>query len=126
MITGVQKVVVPVDDQAVALSFWAETLGFDVLTDQTYGDERWIEVTPPDRRVVLVLSPRRPGEARRDPGDDQLPHSDLFFTCDDVEKTYAELSARGVSFPVAPQRMHFGWWSMFSDPDGTRYALGQW
>jgi catechol 2,3-dioxygenase-like lactoylglutathione lyase family enzyme len=21
---------------------------------------------------------------------------------------------------------HFGWWALFADPDGTRYALGQW
>jgi hypothetical protein len=24
------------------------------------------------------------------------------------------------------QRVHFGWWSLFEDPDGARYALGQW
>lgn len=21
---------------------------------------------------------------------------------------------------------HFGWWSMFEDPEGTRFALGEW
>ena len=29
-------------------------------------------------------------------------------------------------FPVPPARMHFGWWALFEDDDGTRYALGQW
>jgi hypothetical protein len=29
-------------------------------------------------------------------------------------------------FPSPPQRMHSGWWSLFEDPDGTRYALGHW
>jgi hypothetical protein len=24
-----------------------------------------------------------------------------------------------------PERQHFGWWALFEDPDGTRYALGQ-
>ena len=125
MITGVSKVVVPVDDQEKALRFWADTIGFDVVTDQTYGPERWIEVTPPDRRVVLVLSPRQ-GAQRHDPGNDRLPHSDLFFTCEDIERTHAELSSRGVRFPVQPARQHFGWWALFEDPEGTRYALGQW
>jgi hypothetical protein len=30
-----------------------------------------------------------------------------------------------VSFPEPPAQQFFGWWSMFEDPDGTRYALGQ-
>jgi predicted enzyme related to lactoylglutathione lyase len=50
----------------------------------------------------------------------------VFFNCVDIEATYRELSDRGVRFPSPPQRMHFGWWSLFEDPDGTRYALGQW
>jgi predicted enzyme related to lactoylglutathione lyase len=125
VISGVGKVVVPVDDQEKALRFWVDTIGFDVVTDQTYGSERWIEVTPPDRRVVLVLSPRQ-GSPRRDPGDDRLPHSDVLFTCEDIERTHAELASRGVRFAVPPARQHFGWWALFEDPEGTRYALGQW
>lgn len=125
MITGVQKVVVPVDDQEVARRFWTDTIGFDLVSDETYGDERWIEVTPPDRALLLVLSPRG-AAARHEPGNERLPHSDLFFTCSDIEATYARLTARGVKFPVPPARQHFGWWAMFEDPDGTRYALGQW
>lgn len=124
MISGVSKVVVPVDDQEKALRFWTDTMGFAVVTDETYGPERWVEVTPPDRRLVLVLSPRG-AEPRRDPGHDRLPHSDVFFTCADIEQTHAELAARGVSFPVPPARQHFGWWALFEDPDGTRYALSQ-
>jgi len=124
MISGVAKVVVPVGNQAEALRFWRDAMGFAVVTDQTYGDERWVEVAPPDRGVVLVLSPRTDEEPRREVRE-QLPHSDVFFTCADLEQTYAELSARGVRFPAPPERQHFGWWSMFADPDGTRYALGQ-
>jgi hypothetical protein len=43
--------------------------------------------------------------------------------CDDVEKTYQELSGRGVQFPQPAIRMSFGWWSMLND--GNRFALGQ-
>ena len=56
---------------------------------------------------------------------DGLPHSPVFFYADDVEATYRELSAKGVKFPEPPSKQFFGWWSMFEDPDGTRYALGQ-
>jgi predicted enzyme related to lactoylglutathione lyase len=105
MISRVRKVVVPVDDEA-------------------YGDERWIEVTPPDRSLILVLSLGSPEEPRREVPD-ELAHSDLIFTCDDLQQTYQELTERGVRFPAPPTRMPFGWWSMFKDTDGTRYALGQ-
>lgn len=125
MISGVAKVIVPVDDQVRAKEFWATRVGFDVATDETYGDERWIEMSPPDRSVLLVLSPRPADEPRREVRD-QLPHSDVFFTCEDIRQTYRELTERGVKFAAPPAQMHFGWWAMFEDPDGTRYALGQW
>ena len=99
MITAVRKVIVPVSDQQAALDFWTEALGFLLVRDDTYGDERWIEVRPPDQDLLLVLSPRRPDEPRRTVPD-QLPHSDLFFDCPNIEATYAELTARGVTFPV--------------------------
>jgi predicted enzyme related to lactoylglutathione lyase len=125
VITGVGKIVVPVDDRGRAKDFWTRQIGFDVVRDETYGDERWIEVRPPAGAPILVLSQRAADEPRREVVG-ELPHSPVFFECEDVERTYAELSERGVTFPVAPQRRPFGWWALFEDPDGTRYALGQW
>jgi predicted enzyme related to lactoylglutathione lyase len=125
MIERVGKVIVPVADQAAAREFWTTTMGFDVVRDDSYGDERWIEVKPPRQDLVLVLSPRQPGEPRRTVAE-RLPHSDVFFDCPDIEKTYAELSARGVAFPLPPSKQPFGWWALFEDQEGTRYALGQW
>jgi lactoylglutathione lyase len=125
MIRGISKVVVPVDDQERARDFWTTRVGFDVASDETYGDERWIEVCPPSGSPVIVLSPRAPTEPPREVPD-QLPHSPVFFTCDDIKATHRELVGRGVRFPVPPTKMHFGWWSLFEDGDGTRYALGQW
>jgi hypothetical protein len=26
---------------------------------------------------------------------------------------------------LPPARQHFGWWALFEDNEGTRYALGQ-
>jgi predicted enzyme related to lactoylglutathione lyase len=47
------------------------------------------------------------------------------FGCKDVLATYQELSARGVAFPQPPVQQPFGWWSMFGDTEGNRFALGQ-
>jgi lactoylglutathione lyase len=125
MITGVRKIIVPVDDQEQAKRFWTDTIGFEATLDETYGDERWVEVTPPDRALVLVLSLRTADQPRGEVPD-QLPHSDVFFHCDDIQQTYQELTARGVKFDAPPAKMHFGWWALFEDNHGTRYALGQW
>lgn len=124
MITGVSKVVIPVDEQEAARQFWTTRMGFELRRDESYGDERWIEVSPPDGAPVLILSPRAPDEPRREVHED-LPHSPVFFTCADIEQTHRELSERGVEFPLPPRRMDFGWWALFADADGTRYALSQ-
>ena len=101
MISGISKIVVPVDDQVRAKEFWTSRLGFDVVSDESYGDERWIEVSPPAGGPVIVLSPRKAVDAPREVPD-QLPHSPVFFTCDDIEATHRELVERGVRFPVPP------------------------
>jgi predicted enzyme related to lactoylglutathione lyase len=124
MSINVNKLIVPVDNQEKAKEFWTKKMGFEVTRDETYGDERWIEVSPPNQSLVLVLSLRRPDEVRREVPD-YLPHSNIFFTSDDIQKTYEELESRGVKFSIKPEKQHFGWWSLFEDQERTRYALMQ-
>ena len=122
MISGVNKVILAVDDQEQAKAFWVDKVGFELAYDQTYGDERWVEVRPPSGEPVLVLT-RRSADVPTPAVPDELPHSNVFFTCEDIAQTYEEMSGRGVSFPAPPAQMHFGWWAMFEDHEGTRYAL---
>lgn len=124
MIRGVNQVILYVEDQEVAKRFWVDTLGFTLDQDEPYGEERWLSVVSPDGATKLVLSKRQPGWTMPDVRDG-IPHSNVFFYTDDVEKTYRELTEKGVNFPEPPSKQFFGWWSMFEDPDGTRYALGQ-
>jgi lactoylglutathione lyase len=125
MIQGVNQVVLYVEDQQRAKRFWTEKMGFEIAEDSPYGEEgRWIAVASPDGRMRLVLSPKMPGwEPVKMP--DGMPSSNVMFYSDDVQRTYEELTAKGVVFPTAPSKMHFGWWSVFEDDEGTRYALGQ-
>jgi lactoylglutathione lyase len=120
VIAGVSKVVIEVDDQARALAFWTETLGFELHQDTAYGEERWIEVRAPGKGLILVLSPRQDD---RPSASDALPTSNVLFCCDDLAKTYDELRSRGVEFPQPPVELSFGWWSMFQDQEGNRFAL---
>jgi hypothetical protein len=108
VIKRVSQVIVPVNDQERAMGFWTARAGFDLVRDAPYGDgERWIEVSPPEGAPLLVLTLRAADKPRREIPDD-LPHSPVFFTCDDIQETYRELTERGVSFPPLPTRMDFG------------------
>ena len=44
MITKLKFVSVPTRDQNSALSFWTEQMGFELMTDQPMGAQRWIEL----------------------------------------------------------------------------------
>ena len=120
MIRGISQIVLEVDDQDRALAFWTEVMGFQPVQDAPYGDERWLEVRTPDGAVTVVLSLRH-GE--RPSAPPELPTSNVFFYCDDLSRTYEELSARGVAFPQPPVQQPFGWWSMFEDSESNRFAL---
>jgi len=121
VISSVTQVVVEVEDQDRAKRFWTEQLGFELVQDTPYGEERWLEVRTPDKAVTVVLDLRR-GERPTAPHP-SLPTSKVMFYADDLQQTYTELTARGVQFPQPPVRQPFGWWSLFADPDGNRFAL---
>ncbi|MGC7099396.1 VOC family protein [Amycolatopsis lurida] len=125
-IRGVSKIVVGVDDQQRAKRFWTEVVGFSVTTDAPYGDSgaRWIEVTSPDGGTTLILSVA-PEDKRRHEVGAELPNSNFFFYADDLVKTFEELSSKGVEFPAEPVEQPWGWWSMFADSEGNRFALVQ-
>jgi predicted enzyme related to lactoylglutathione lyase len=121
MVGGVSKVSLEVEDQDRAKRFWTEQLGFELVQDTPYREERWLEVRTPDKAVVLVLGLRQgPRPTAPDPS---LPTSNVFFYADDLQQTYKELTARGVEFPQPPVEQPFGWWSLFQDGEGNRFAL---
>jgi predicted enzyme related to lactoylglutathione lyase len=121
MIGGVTKVGIEVEDQERAKAFWTGTLGFELVQDAPYGQERWLEVRTPDKATVVILGVRH--GPRPTPPDPMLPTSNVMFYADDLQQTYQELQARGVAFPQPPAEQPFGWWSLFEDPDGNRFAL---
>jgi lactoylglutathione lyase len=122
MVDGVSQVIVEVEDQDRALTFWTETMGFELVQDVPYGGEgRWIEVRTPDKATVLVLRLRH---GDRPAAPDELPTSNVSFYCADLARTYDELRERGVEFAQPPVRQSWGWWSMFEDQEGNRFALG--
>ena len=123
MIGKVRSAGIYCKDQQRALDFWTKTVGFELVMDAPMGEApdgpRWIEVKPPGHDTVLVLYTPE-GQEDRIGG-----FSNVLFECDDVQRTFQELSARGVEFHDEPRKEFWGWWAAFKDPDGNRYGLSQ-
>ncbi len=128
MITHPRFVALYVDDQQAMLEFCTTTLGFELQADVPYGDgSRWIEVRVPGAETYLVVAQGDP-EVRTAIRQRQGPLSYVWFDCDDLDATFADLSAKGVEFPVEPQPAPWDpsgdtRWAQFADPEGTLYGL---
>lgn len=117
MIKQIKFVSIPVRDQDRALAFYRDKLGFEVKTDQPFGPQRWIELAVPGAETGVVLF-TPPGH------EDRIgSFQNLAFTTDDIEKTYQELSGKGVEFSQPPRKEPWGTSAIFQDPDGNRFVL---
>jgi catechol 2,3-dioxygenase-like lactoylglutathione lyase family enzyme len=119
MITHLKFAGIPVRDQDAALAFYTEKLGFKVVTDQPMGPgQRWIElrIGTSDARIVLFTP-----EGQQDRIGSFFNGS---FACDNVDKTYEELSGRGVEFLGPPQKEPWGTYAVCRDPDGNQLVIG--
>jgi predicted enzyme related to lactoylglutathione lyase len=118
MIKGIKFSSIPVSDQDRALSFYTEKLGFKILTDQPFnGKQRWIELSIPGAETAVVLF--TPDEHLSRIGT----FSGISFHCQDLQKTYDELAARGVEFAGPPKKEPWGSFVTFKDPDGNQFVL---
>ena len=116
MIRGIKLAGIPVRDQEVALQFYTDKLGFKVLTDQPFGNQRWIELGLNGGSGVVLFTPE--GHENR-----IGTFSGISFVCDDVEKTHSELVKRGVEFAQAPKKEPWGTSAIFKDSDGNTFVL---
>jgi predicted enzyme related to lactoylglutathione lyase len=118
MIKGIKFASIPTRDQARALAFWTEQVGFVVHTDQPFdGQQRWIELRIKGSDTNLVLFTPHGQEDRIG------TFAGVSFYCESVEKTYEELSARGVEFVKPPKKEDWGTSAIFKDTDGNSFVL---
>lgn len=120
MIKGIKFVNIPVRDQARALAFYTDKLGFVVTTDQAMrpGAQRWIELKIPGAETLISLF-TPPGH------EDRIgTFAPLSLWSDDVNRTYQELKAKGVEFVGPPKKEAWGTSAICIDPDGNRLHIG--
>jgi catechol 2,3-dioxygenase-like lactoylglutathione lyase family enzyme len=117
MIESVPVVSVPVSDQDRARAFYTDTLGFELKTENAFGEGmRWIEVAPKGSTTSLSLviwfETMEPGSLQG-----------LAFAVDDVRASYEKFRTKGVSFDFPPREMPGGLQAVFRDPHGNGFVI---
>lgn len=96
-----------VHDQASALDFYTNVLGFEKKKDMPMGEHRWLTVVSPHAPdgTELLLEPDEHPAAK--PFKEALVEDGIPFTSfgvDDVEAEYERLAAVGVRFTQRPMK----------------------
>ena len=111
-----ELVAVPVSDVDRAKAFYADNVGFTVDHDhRVSGQIRFVQLTPPGSACSIALGA---GLVETAPGSAQ----GLQLVVPDIEAARTELVARGVEVGDI-QRMPWGAFVFFSDPDGNGWAV---
>jgi len=122
-------------DQDAAKAFYTEKLGFELRGDVRMGPDpdslRWLTVSPPDQPdLEIVLADCAMGH---DPETAQQLRALVakgalgigVLATDDCQKTFEELSARGVVFLQEPATRPYGIEAVFRDDSGNWWSLQQ-
>ena len=118
MLGPIKTVGIYVSDQAKAVDFYVNVLGFEVRRRMEMGaGAEWVEVAPPNAETCLVIYPRdlMPDWAERKPS--------MVFHCADVPGTVASLEARGVKIAMPPAELPWGIFAAIEDPDANWLGL---
>jgi len=117
-----------VDDQAKALRFYTDILGFIKKTDIPVGDNSWLTVVSPQEPdgVELLLEPSDHPGVR--PFKDSLVADGIPFTSfavDDVDAEYRRLTGLGVHFTQPPTDLGTAVVAVFDDTCGNLIGIAQ-
>ncbi|RBY74607.1 VOC family protein [Geodermatophilus sp. TF02-6] len=133
MLTAITISQVYVLDQDQALDFYVGKLGFEVTADMMFGPMRWLTVALPGQpdRAVLLEQPGPPALSDETAGQVRemvtkgAAGGHLFFSCDDVARTHAELTAKGVEITEEPVDRGYGIDFGLRDPFGNHLRIAQ-
>ena len=130
MIKNISLVTVYCLDQDRARDFYLQNLGFVPRTDVTMGEGfRWVTIghpAQPELEVTLMVPgpPLTPEAADFIRGQLEAGSmGGLGLTVDDCKQTYAELSARGVTFVQEPSDRPYGVEAVMRDNTGNWLVL---
>jgi predicted enzyme related to lactoylglutathione lyase len=117
-----------VEEQAKALRFYTEVLGFAKKADFTNGPFRWLTVVSPEEadgtELQLALNNNPAAKAYQQAIFQQSQPAAMFYT-DDVKADYERLKARGAEFTMPPANVTASTIAMRNDTCGNLIQLTQ-
>jgi predicted enzyme related to lactoylglutathione lyase len=123
---------ITVHDPDLALAFYRDVLGLQVLNDVSAGGFRWVSLaTPSQPGIQIVLTEPHAGHSTED-GDALLALltkgslNAVFFSTDDLADTFEKIRASGAE--VLQEPMDQGWGARdcaFRDPSGNMIRISQ-
>jgi catechol 2,3-dioxygenase-like lactoylglutathione lyase family enzyme len=111
-----------VDDQAKALQFYTDVLGFVKKTDIPLGEDRWLTVVSPQQPEGPELLLEPDGHPAAKPFKKALVEDGIPFTSfavDDVHKEFERLHGLGVRFTQEPIQAGPATTAVFDDTCGN-------
>lgn len=113
-----ELVIIPVSDVDRAKAFYTDKVGFHADYDQRVSDAiRFVQLTPPGSACSIAIGQ---GLVEGEPGSVK----GLQMVVADAEAAHAELAGRGVAVSEV-QKLDWGSFVYFDDPDGNHWALQQ-
>ena len=117
-----------VDDQAKALRFYTDVLGFVKKNDLPAGEFRWLTVTSPETPagIELLLEPNDNPAAKafqKALYDQGIPATS--FAVDDMQAEFERLKGMGVVFRTEPTKMGDATIAVIDDTCGNWIGLHQ-
>jgi len=117
-----------VDDQAKALNFYTDVLGFAKKSDFRNGPYRWLTVASPEEpdgtQLQLALNDNPAAKTYQQAIFQQGQPAAMFFT-DDVKGDYERIKGRGAEFTMPPTDVPGSTIAALNDTCGNRIQLTQ-
>jgi uncharacterized glyoxalase superfamily protein PhnB len=124
----------PHNDPDATLSFYRDTLGFEVRNDVGYNGMHWITVGPadqPDTSIVLYPPAATPGITEDEQGTiaemmAKGTYASINLTTSDVDAAFAQLEASGAEVVQEPTDQPYGLRDCsFRDPAGNLIRINK-
>jgi catechol 2,3-dioxygenase-like lactoylglutathione lyase family enzyme len=116
-----------VDDYDIAISYYTEVLGFDLIEDSPRdASKRWVLISPKGSpETKLLLAKAATPEQQHCIGNQTGGRVFLFLHTDNFWRDYDAMKQRGVHFVEAPRQEDYGVVVVFQDLYGNRWDLLQ-
>jgi catechol 2,3-dioxygenase-like lactoylglutathione lyase family enzyme len=121
-------IAIVVSEYDPAISFFVDTLGFDLVEDSPAltndgRAKRWVVVRPPGAATGLLLAQADGEDQAAAVGKQAAGRVGFFLHVEDFDAAYARMAAADVQFLTAPRTEPYGRVVVFLDIAGNKWDL---